>query len=570
MEKPVYSAAGTRAPGCCWRISLKREKQHSREFVAYQFWPDSVDTQARTNLRRILYALRKQAPRVAAYVHDEDGYLSWRTDLPQAIDAAAFESALQRASEMNVSPADRVIEALVEAVNVYHGDLLPGHYDDWVLTERQRLHTAYVDSLFWLIELLEKAGRYQDAIFYAEILLHADGLRETTYLILMRLYAAQGDRARALAVYAECRRKLVNELGVEPGFAVEELHRQLLVAMDDRGPAAAERHRGPSFVGRAHEWSQLVQSWHRADAGSAQVVFVTGEAGIGKTRLVQEFLAWCEARWAASRSTAYCPQAQEPLGYVGMASWLSSAKLAARLNQLGADELGLLITLVPALRRHKPHIVPTPLSNDAWQRLQLYQAADSLLLAEDETTVLFLDDAQWCDRQSLDWLQYVMAAHPQARLLVIFGLGSGGNEAQPLTLAKTGLMMRGRLMQIHLSRLAEAETSMLAHATAFNTLPERVMERVRAASNGNPFFVVELVRMLDTMPAADGAAGNENGNMASTLPGSISALVTYHLAFLSQPARQVLDVAAVIWKDLQRNFACRGGQLDKRITHCCT
>jgi predicted ATPase len=298
-------------------------------------------------------------------------------------------------------------------------------------------------------------------------------------------------------------------------------------------------------VGRAAEWARLSSGWEKANAGNAQVVLITGEAGIGKTKLAQEFLQWCEVRGGVAL-TAYCPQAQEPLGYLAITNWLSSSKLAARLDRLGADELALLATLVPALRRQRPEVLPSPTLDGSWQRLHLYQALNALLVVSDETTILFLDDAQWCDGQSLEWLQSMVAAQAHTRLLVILSVRSGGSEAQSLTSAKTEMTMRGRLTQIILPRLTGDETRSLATMLADGDLPDDVVDRLHAASNGNPFFVVELVRMLKSAPLSPDGGRRD---VVLALPESIAAIIEHHLALLSQPARHVLDIGASIGKN---------------------
>lgn len=530
-------------------LLLKPGKRISRQYLAYTFWPDSGDVQARTNLRGLLASLRKQAPELFAYIRDDDPYLSWRLDGSQTIDVVEFEAALHRADSLAQTDREKAIGALKEAVSLYRGELLPGHYEEWVLAERQRLQTALLDALAWLIELLEESRQGREAVYYAEMLLQIDRLRETSYLLLMRQHAATGNRARALAVYSDCRRLLINELGIEPGPAIEELHRQLL---QDEPPSIVDSlpdHRSldlPSLstrVGRAHEWSKLLESWRSVEDGYSHVVVIVGEPGSGKSRLVQDLIAWCEARNVVTVTTQ-CPQAKEPIGYVAVASCLMSPKIAHRLVGLTQDQQASLVTLAPGLRRHFSNWQPMQVQAPHWQRLHLYQAAASLFVGSDEPTLLFLDDAQWCDEQSLEWLQYMLAVYPQARLLVVMAVRADAMEEQPFARAKSDLLARGRLKQIALTPLSLEETRELAEQIMNRPLTDEAMELLHATAAGNPFYIVEIARTF-AFPSP-GAPVLDKDALFRILPDTVAALILQRLAFLSQPARHLLDVAAVI------------------------
>lgn len=526
-------------------LLLQRGKQLNREYLAAIFWPDSKGEQARTNLRGALIVLREQAPELAACLEDRRPHLGWRIDCEHTVDVFEFEAMLGRAEALAPADVSAAIAALKQSVSLYTGELLPGIYDEWVLGERNRLHTTYLNALLWLAELLEASGQIRDAIRYAELLLRADRLRETSHLLLMRLLAATGDRARALRCYADCARLLLDELGANPGPAIEALHRRLL--QEDEAASATPPPRAPvtAPVGRTAAWEQLTGSWRKAAAGEAQIVVLTGEAGIGKTWLAQVLIEWCAAQDAVALA-ASCPLAREPAAYGALAQWLASPRLALRLARLDEEDLTFLQLLSPELRRRYPALRPAAPLTPPWQRLRLQQALASLFIDDQAPTLLFLDEAQWCDEQSLEWLHYLFAAHPNARLLVVLAMHTGEAEDRPLTLTRAALLAKGHLQQIDLSRLSFAETAQLAQQTATRPLDSQTIARLYAASAGNPFFVVELVRMMESEHAARDAAGSDPPGEIATLPTTISALILHRLALLSPPSRQLLEAAAVI------------------------
>lgn len=546
-------------------LLLRRNRRITREQVAYLFWKDSSEKQARSNLRGLLTALRRQAPALAACLIDEEMYLGWRNDLAQVIDVVAFETTLEQVALLDQTDhGEGVIDASKQAISLYTGELLPEFYEDWVLAERLRLQTAYLDALFWLIDLLDKAHRRQEAIRFAEQLWQADPLRETSIALLMRLCADAGDRARALSIYATCARSLVEELGVEPGPTIQELHRQLLQTPEttvgmpvDRSYNDAPPHLPiEPPIGRAAQWEQIIESWRAASAGAAHVVLLTGEAGIGKSHLARRLAEWCNAQGAVVLSTT-CPQARTPLPYVALASLLASPQLAERLNHMDDADVASLQKLSPALRRRYAgrHL---DLQARQWQDLRLQQALIMLLSDPSEPTLLIFDDAQWCDEQSLEWLHYLFATEPTARLLVLMLAGEGGFDDLPFQRACAALLARGHIRQIELQRLSFEESARLAQRTTKQSLDVRTLERLYAASAGNPFFIVELVRMLESAQGAMQKTLDEGA-----LPASVSALVMHRLSTLSQPARQLLDVASVIGRQFTLALLCQAERVSQ-------
>ncbi|MBO9394437.1 BTAD domain-containing putative transcriptional regulator [Caldilinea sp.] len=525
-------------------LLLKRNLLLSRKQIAYLFWTDSTDKQARSNLRGLLTTLRREAPMLATCLLDDKTLLGWHSDPTQEIDVTDFESALERAAMLDQEANNElVVDTLKKALSLYTGDLLPASYADWVLAERLRLKTAYLDGLHWLIDLLETLGRHHEAIHYAEQLWRADPLRETTIFLLMRLYAAVGDRARALSLYADSARLLVEELGVEPGPAIQELHQRLLQEPElHRAEKAADRaddEAACSLIGRTEQWEKLVASWRAASAGAAHIVMLTGEAGIGKSYLAHKLRQWCSAQ-GATVLPATCPQARLPAPYVALAPLLASQLLAQRIERMDEADVACLQALSAALRRRYALNRPEPLAAQ-WQQLRLLQALTTLLTDPAEPTLITLDDAQWCDEQSFEWLNYLFAVEPTARLMVVMMVGEGDFAEMPFQRACAAFLAKGHLQPIELNRLTFEESARLARHVASQPLDQRTVEQLYAASAGNPFFIIELVRMLET------SQGVAQGLLTEgTLPASVSALILHRLSTLSPTARRLLDVAAVI------------------------
>jgi DNA-binding SARP family transcriptional activator len=360
-DSPATTLDSARAESLLAFLLLHRDSPCPRQQLAFLLWPDSTEPQARTNLRHVLHNLRRSVPEADRFIDVRPRMLQWRTQASMWLDVAVFEQAVTEGR-------------LQDAVESYTGDLLEGIYDDWVLEERERLARLHVDSLEQLTRELEAEHRWPQAIRYAERPVRQDPLREETYRLLMRLYDASGDHARAVRVFHVCAATLQRELGVQPAAATRAAYEALLPAAPGpqalREPAAPA---GPALVGRTAERAQLTAVWKAALRGSAQVVLVTGEPGIGKSRLVEELRLWCGQGGAATAEARAYP-AEGAMAYGLVATWLRSEVITARLGHLDRADLSELARLLPELLADVPDLVgPEPLP-ESEQRHRLFRA----------------------------------------------------------------------------------------------------------------------------------------------------------------------------------------------------
>lgn len=278
-------------------LLLHADAPLSRRHLAFLLWPNSDDSQALTNLRKQLYHLRHELPDAERFLHVDSHSVHWQPQAPFSLDVAQFQAAVERAEEALERSDDGSARAVLEeVVELYQGDLLPGHYDDWLLEERERLRRRYTWALDQLVDLLESQGDYGAAIHYAERLLTEEPLRERLYRRLMLLHARRGARARALAVYEESAAVLQDELGIGPAPATQRVYERVLKweGADEFGENLPAR-REP-LIGRQTELGQLEELL--ADP-HVRLVTITGVGGVGKTRL-----AYAAARQQLERRPA--------------------------------------------------------------------------------------------------------------------------------------------------------------------------------------------------------------------------------------------------------------------------
>lgn len=522
------------------RLVLQRRTPQSRRHLAFTLWPDSSDSQARTNLRRELHNLRQAVPAADRFLTIEQHTLQWRAEAPFTLDVADFEQAIaaaHQAEEATNEPALR--EALAEAVALYKGDLLPGCYDDWLLTERERLRHAYLQALGQLVALLQKQRDYQPALDYAQQLLREEPLAEESYLHLIHLYALTGDRAKALRVYHTCVTTLQRELGVEPGPATRQAYEQLLqtAAPPPADPAPLTTIRTSPLVGRRGEWQRLQACWHQAAGGQAQFVAVTGEAGIGKTRLVEELVDWA-TRQGMTTAQTHCYASEGGLAYAPVTDWLRAAGLRLELLHLEDVWLTQVARLLPELLAERPGLPwPEPIT-ESWQRQHFFEALTRAIFINARPQVLIIDDLQWTDQETLAWLHYLLRSRPRAPLLVAATIRLTELDFQhPLMAWLVDLRRTSQLTEIELGPLDATDTALLAAHIAGSELNSALAAQLYTETEGHPLIVVETVR-----------AGTLKGRLKpeTSLSPKIQAVIESRLAQLSSPARRIANLAAAI------------------------
>ena len=528
-----------------------REAAQPRQRLAFLLWPDSTEAQAQTNLRHVLHNLRRALPGADRYLEVGQRTLQWRADAPFRLDVAAFDDALVRADAADRGDA---LAALRDAVETYAGDLLEGCYDEWLLDERERLRQRQLEALERLAELLEGAGEHAQAIPYAERLLSQDPLRERTYRLLMRLFDARGDRARALRVYHACVATLERELGVEPAPATHDAYEALLPA--EPAPTAVGRKggrlSGPTLVGRAAERTQLSALWQVSEQGRAQLVLVTGEPGIGKTRLVEELRSWCAHRGALT-AEARSYLAEGALAYGPVVAWLRSEPLAARRSRVNQPELSELGRLLPELADERGPASPEPLPGSE-QRQRLLDALVQAILAPDVPLLLIADDIRWADAETLQFLHFLLRSEPDAQLLVAATARREElDRSHPLNELLTGLRSLERLTELELQPLSRQETAVLAERLSGGSLAEPVADHLFGETEGNPLFVIETLRAGWT---------GEQPEQGRITP-RVQAVIESRLAQLSGGARDLVDVAATIGREFGSELLSAAGNGDE-------
>ena len=525
-----------------------------RQQLAFHLWPDSTEAQAHSNLRKAIHQLRRALPESDSFLHIDTRRVHWRPQVACTVDVDEFVVRRQAADQSAATDPARQQALLAEAVAFYQGDLLPGCYDEWLIPVRERLRQQWLETLERLVWVSEDRRDYATAIHHANHLLSAEPLAESTYQQLMRLHALIDDRAAALQVYHTCVTVLQRELGVEPGAAIQAAHTQLLAAAIPAGlrPAPSSAPAGAlRLVGRQAEWQHLRAIWQQTAQGQTNFCLLHGEAGIGKTHLAEEVRDWV-ARQGVITATTRSYAAEGALAYAPVVEWLRSPPLQTALSTLAEPWLTEVARLLPELLVERPTLPhPTPLTAE-WQRQRLFEALARAFTSDGQPKLLLIDDLQWCDSETLAWLRYLRrfthnhSSHPHrpAPLLI---LGTARSEeidaAHSLTTLLLDLRRNDEITELTLTPLNATETAELAVQLTTTPLTAEGAQSVYRQSEGNPLFVVEMVRSgMEDWQTGDSSSSARR----LSLPPKVQSVIQRRLNHLSPAARQLLGLAATI------------------------
>lgn len=539
-------------------LALPVGRAHSRDKLAGLLWGETSDVQARQSLRQALSDARGAlaSRNFRGLVTDHDSV---------SLDRRSIDTDVQ---EFERSSDRRDRKALERAATLYQGELLEGlhikesAFDAWLRAERERLHESALAMLRRLLRLETKSGD-TDAIATAMRIVTLDPLEENAHRDLMALYLGAGRRGAALRQYQICVDILRRELGVEPDTATKQLYREIVrqrahgsTESPRYGPRGRRQpHRvtalrtpeGP-IIGRESQLAMLGSLLAHSCDGRGVVALISGEAGVGKTRLAEELMIEAQRR----RARVLIGRATEMTGTLAFGAWVDALRAidVARdhrlIEQVGASWRAELARLIPEFEESAAHTVIEPGGH-----LRLFEAIARFLalLGSRRPLLLVLEDLHWADEMTLRLLPFLMPWIERHRICVV---ATYREEALPdaalLSQALTDLARHRHVSSLTLARLEKADTVELVHALAERRADGRasatLAQSVWEFSEGNPLMVVEAVRaLLDRTGLAT----------HSSVPFSerVERLITERVSRLSSAARALAAAAAVLGRDFE-------------------
>ncbi|MFN2303079.1 MAG: AAA family ATPase, partial [Anaerolineales bacterium] len=409
------------------------------------------------------------------------------------------------------------ISVLNQAIDLYTGEFLEGFYDDWVFALRERLREEYLQILGNILVLDKKAGHYQNALTYGKRILQEDPLQEEVHRELMCLYMALEQPQAALSQFERCCEVLRNELNTNPSketiklyeeisqrvTATSSFEQQMVLAPSIDTPSELFMQNLP-LIGREEERRIIIdQIDDKLFTGEGCVVQIEGEAGVGKTRLMEEIardVEWRGAQvlWGRGREK----EVSLPFGpLVDAINDAISPLRAEQLCQVVAKPwLQVLKPFLPDLEVMLPQLQSAPALDANQEQNRLLEAIVRFLgeWVKISPLVVILEDLHWFDRDTMDLLPALVSRVSDIGLLLI--ITYRGEEARmypPLWEKLQAIDIIGRHTRLFLPRLSASATSELIRRYLGIEREAPIFEsRLYQETEGNPLFVLETLRTL--------------------------------------------------------------------------
>jgi len=544
-------------------LLLRRKTPHTRAALAGLFWPELDETRARRALSQSLWQVRRLFPGLLEAAADS---ISVSSKACLWVDADSFERMIKSALETAPRASD-ARQKLEQALELYRADFLEGDYHDWALLERERLRELYLQALERLAGLEKAAGRFAKAIQLTLQLSRAEPLNEYAHREVMRLYQLLRQPEAALRHFELCRETLRQELNVGPESETLALAEEIGQRADRSQPARETLVPAP-MVGREKDRTALIPFVEGIFKKLGGLVLLEGEAGVGKTRLLQEVAR--EAEWRGAQVLwGHAREAQGLKPYAPLVEALHGGLSLLRVTQVQqVVERVWLQVIVPLL---SPHPALSPLENapglaPAQEGARLVEAIVRLLegWAEIVPLVILFEDLHWADADTLALLPALARRLGSHGILLIGSYRGEEARAHPQVWEAIQAVSRGNLLERRvLSRLDETATGELIRRSLELARPAPLFEvRLFRETDGNPLFVLETLRALQDA----GLLKREDSGGWSTpwdettadyaelpVPPLVEKVITSRLEHLPDSLRQALNLMAAL--GVQFDFA---------------
>ncbi|WP_219468399.1 BTAD domain-containing putative transcriptional regulator [Nonomuraea rhizosphaerae] len=555
---------GLRQRAVLARLLVARGQVVPVDTLLYDLWDDDTAKGAQSGLqvyisrlRRVLEPGRPRGGPNRLLVTVASGY-ALRV-APDQVDALRFEQLVRAAGEhLEEGDPQSARGRLEKALGLWRGTPYSDFADQqWAEAEVNRLTELRLVARERHADTGLRLGMHAETVPDLEALTTEHPLREEGWRLLgLGLYRC-GRQGDALAALRRARGILADELGIDPGPALRKLESDILAQAPEleltvparpSRPAPAPTDTWPPrpatpveppplepepFVGRDAELARLTTA--AARTGRFQVAIVAGVAGAGKTTLLRQLEGKLSADGWITSSGACPDSSATPPGW----AWVEI--LRTLVGMTGAGEYAQL--LAPLL----DDADPDPDDDEVSGGFRLHRAVGGYLagVARRAPVLLTLEDLHWADDQTLALLRALPSLLATSRvLLVVTCRESELDDRQSDVLAA---LARLGPVRVGLSGLDPKAVGELVRATCVREIDPEAVESIVERTGGNPFFVRETVRLLDSEAAGDQASAAE---VLSQVPSGVRDVLRRRISRLPAGAQQILLQAAVIGRDV--------------------
>jgi DNA-binding SARP family transcriptional activator len=574
-DERASALRGKQVPLLFAYLVFNRHRPVGRDELIGALWPDQAPRSQDAALRTLLSRLRSAMGASVLAGRDE-----LVLDLPEPVwvdveaAAAHVESALEALRRRDARRAWALAQV---PLNIAGRGLFPGAQATWLERRRRELDDLRLQAL----EIIGRAGMGLGSAQLGSVkraaqgLIEAEPYRESGYVLLMEALEAEGNVAEALRIFERLRALLRDELGITPSPYAIAAHERLVIpgqAPAERSAAIDGAHQGEARVplpvelraqaaatmlGRETELAEL-ERWTRGAAEEPAVrgerlMLLSGDPGVGKTRLLAEVASRAHTAGTlvlAGRATdenlvPFQPFLEALGGYV---ETVSLAELRVVASRTGAE----LSRLIPELRRRLPELPPPEDGDSETERYRLFESVVDLLrelsASASAPVLIVLDDLHAADRPTLMLLRHLARASRSGSVSILGAYRATDRWSEGFGSVLAGLRHERLLRQLDIEGLPEPEAKRLVSLRVGRPPSAEFSRALYQETEGNPFFIEEIVRHLTDAGIEAHTAGAHELH-AIGLPDDVREVISRRLDRLSADAVETMRVASVIGRD---------------------
>ncbi len=488
------------------------------------------------------------------YVFNADENHCW-------IDVEDFEKIADKGRKyLEIKDYNAAIQLFQKAAVIYRADyLIEDLYEDWTISERERLRDRYLVVLTEMAEAYAQTGRYRHAIDISRKILALDSYRESTFFRLMLYYYFLGEKAKSLEIFQQCKDFLYKEMAVLPDIALINLAKRIRSGelLGGRGTTfdyptpvyTGQLYEVPyslsetPFVGRDIEYSWLV---HQFDTSEPSTVWIQGETGIGKTRLIEEFTKGYQKSNATVLKLQ--PNQKDSQPY---ALWISAFRQYPQIFNTDGLQTQTRETIAHLLSDENltaEKYDDTKLSSHHHQIAEAI--VDILLIKRTTQVILWVDDIHLVDPASLSIFPGLVG-----KFHLLF---SAPTETENYSVKFNNFVNRytREISSLHLSRWQKQDLEVFLEKLGAELLPE-LGTALYSITNGNPLFIISTLQQLfeaGMLFVNFEDQWEQTGDIKFEIQHSLGDMISLRLKKTTAEEKRILDVLAVA-----------GGEIDYEI-----
>jgi len=509
---------------------LSVKKQATRDELVALFWGDSPEKTAKKNLRNAMYKIRK-AFNLDIIISPQKSMVMLNPEFEIDVDIDFF------------------LKDEGKKIDIYQGEFLEGFlvkradpFEEWMYIQRNYYKKIYINELYKKLQLAIKVEDFAEGEFLSSLLINQDELDERPYRILMDIYKKQSNYNKAIELYNKLKETLINELGIEPDNKTKEVIKNIIILKETKELNSGDN--ADFFYGRQKELNSIILNYNNFVLGKKyNSIIISGEAGIGKTKLKEKFVEFINKEDVFFLETN-CYQVEERFFLKPWNSIFLKLGVTIRKEDIEIPKVWkkLISYLFPGFYSTNEVEKNNPI--EQIDTLKFHVIEDAILglfnkLTQRKKVLLIFEDIQWLDEMSLTLLSSLILRNKNVILI-----GTCRNTARKrIEDFITTMRFKDILDIIELKRFSSKEVfKFIVEYIPDIPIDENTKNKIFMETEGNPFFLIEFLNMI-----------KEKGYIDNNMSSKAQDILNSRFLDISEEGQKVLNIISMFFDEISLN-----------------